>query len=163
MKEWLWFAQSRAPISLDILALVLLILLPLQIISLLLLKGKRSYRGHMIMQVIMTAILGPALIAFEIQIRISGWRHLAELSPYYDNWVLPALLFHLIWAIPAVLLWIVAIYGAFKNFGLSPRPGRYSMIHKRMGRLAVLTMVGTGLSGWLFYWLAFIATETAKY
>lgn len=159
MKQWFWFEQSRAPISLDILAVVLLIFVPIQLISLFLLWRRKSYRGHMVLQLIIASLLGPAVIAFEIQIRLSGWRHLAELSPHYDNWVLPALVFHLIWAIPALILWILTIYGALKNFGLSPKPGKYSIIHKKMGRFAVITMMGTGLTGWLFYWLAFLATD----
>jgi len=159
MKHWFWFEQSRAPISLDILAIVLLIIVPIQLLSLLLLWRRKAYRGHMILQLVIASLLGPAVLAFEIQIRIYGWRHLAELSPYYDSWVLPALVFHLIWAIPALLLWVFMIYGALKNFGLSPKPSKYSIIHKRMGRLAVITMMGTGLTGWLFYWLAFLATE----
>lgn len=158
MEQWLWFAHSRAPISLDLLALLLLIALPIQIMSLLLVWRWKAYRAHKYLQLGIAGILGPAVLGFEIQIRVQGWRHLAEISPYYDSFVLPALVFHLIWAIPALLLWIFTIIGAMKNFARSPRPSRYSIIHKRMGRLAVIAMMGTGITGWLFYWLAFLAT-----
>jgi uncharacterized membrane protein YozB (DUF420 family) len=132
-------------------------MLPILILSWLVVRYRRQYRFHMWLQSVMGGVLGVVILTFEIEIRLYGWRHLAAPSPYYDDWVLPALVLHLIFAIPALLFWVLTIFGAFKNYGRSPRPSRYSIIHKKTGRLAMVLMGGTGATGWLFYWLAFIA------
>ncbi len=147
---------SRAPFIIDLLAYLIVMIIPLQLLSYMLVRWRRTYRFHKWMQIGMGVALGLVLLVFEIEMRLIGWRRYAEDSPLYDSWVLPALLLHLIFAIPTLLLWIATIYGALKNFPSSPKPSKYSIIHKRLGRLAAWLMLATALTGWLFYYLAFV-------
>jgi hypothetical protein len=68
-----------------------------------------------------------------------------------------ALTIHLFFAVPTLLLWIVVVVRALKYFPCPPRPGAHSEAHKLMGWLATVGMVMTAVTGWGFYWLAFVA------
>ena len=151
--------MSRAPLSVDSLALAMLLVIPLMILSIYLVRGKKLYLVHKWIQTLLGLGLAAILLVFEIKMRLIGWRDYAEDSPYYDSFVLPSLVLHLLVAVPTFFLWIFTIVGAWKNFQSSPKPSKYSMIHKRMARLSAGLMILTTLTGWLFYGLAFIASE----
>jgi hypothetical protein len=99
---------------------------------------------------------------FEADIRMHGWRHRAAASPYsaHDgstDWVAAALEVHLFFSITAALLWVVVIFRALRNFSSPPQPAPHSRWHRRIGMLAAIDMVCTAVTGWIFYWLAFVA------
>ncbi len=150
------FLGTRAPFILDILAISLVFVIFFQILSIILVKA-RHYGVHKKIQLVTGWGIGFLIIGFELQMRIIGWRHLAEDSPYFDSFLYPSLLLHLIFAIPTFLLWVFTIYGAIKNFDVSPRPSKYSIIHKRFGKLSFALTIGTCSTAWLFYWLAFVS------
>ena len=147
---------SRAPFGVDALALFALFILPFLAISLSAVRWGRAFRFHKFMQTTLGLALISALLVFEWQIRLEGWRLYAADSPYYDTWVTPALVLHLFCAAPTFGLWMIVLTGAWKKFPVPAKPGEYSMIHKKLGRIAAGSMVGTAASGWLFYWLAFV-------
>lgn len=147
---------SRAPIIIDLMAVLLLFVLPAIGLSIFLVK-KRFYRSHKYIQLGIGILMGTVLMFFEYEMRTMGWRDYAEDSPFYESYVMPVLVLHLLFAIPTFILWIVTIYGAVKNFDKSPKPSKYSMIHKRMGRLVGYLSIGTTLTAWLFYYLAFVS------
>ena len=147
---------SRAPLVIDIMAICLVGLVPIVAVAVMLVRMKK-YKAHkMLMQITGTG-MGSLLIWFEIKMRTFGWRQYAEESPYYEAWLMPSLILHLLFAIPMFLLWIITIFGALRNFGNPLQPSKYSKIHKRQGRLVITLSSGTGLTAWLFYWLAFVA------
>ena len=55
------------------------------------------------------------------------------------------------------LLWIVVIVRAVRNFPHPPQPGAHSSSHIFWAWLATVEMAMTALTGWIFYWLAFVA------
>jgi uncharacterized membrane protein YozB (DUF420 family) len=63
---------------------------------------------------------------------------------------------HLIFALTTVLLWPVVIILALRNFPNPPHPSQHSRIHVPLARLAATDMVMTAVTGWIFYWLAFV-------
>ena len=67
------------------------------------------------------------------------------------------LIVHLSCAIPTAVLWVVVIWQALRHFPSPPGPSNYSRRHALGGWLAALGMVLTAVTGWLFYWLAFVA------
>jgi hypothetical protein len=73
------------------------------------------------------------------------------------GWVDRALWVHLVFAIPTPLVWIYVIVGALRGFPRQPGPNAYSRIHRRNGWIAAVLMVMTALTGWTFYWMAFVA------
>jgi hypothetical protein len=46
---------------------------------------------------------------------------------------------------------------ALANFACPPRPSAHSRFHARWGMIAAIDMALTTVSGWIFYWLAFVA------
>ena len=147
---------SRAPIVVDLMAILLVLVLPLILTSVLFAK-RGQYLVHKRIQMLIAMVMGVLILGFEYEMRTMGWRHIAEDSPYYESYVMPALIIHLLFAIPTFVLWTITIFGALKNFAGVPKPSSYSMIHRRMGKMASYLSYGTGVTAWLFYWLAFVA------
>ena len=118
------------------------------------------YRAHRQIQLGIAILLAITVIAFEIDVRLISphWRELAAASPYYASGLVTAALgVHLVFAIPTPLLWIYVIVAALRHFPNPPTPNEHSRAHRRWARLAALGMFGTTVTGWVFYWLAFVA------
>ena len=93
---------------------------------------------------------------------MSPWRERALASPHYhEAWFVGAvswsLMIHLVFAVSTALLWAFVIIMALRRFPVPPEPTGYSRQHILWARLAAIDMVLTTLSGWIFYWLAFVA------
>jgi hypothetical protein len=68
-----------------------------------------------------------------------------------------ALAVHLCFAVTAALLWVVVIVGALRRFPVPPAPSAHSAWHRRAGMAAAVDMACTAVTGWIFYYLAFVA------
>ena len=104
------------------------------------------------------------MIAFEVDMRFfTDWELRAEPSPYFDaaaKWSCPvgiALAVHLCFSVPTTFIWIYLVSGALRHFPRSPEPGAYSRRHRLWGRIAAIELLMTAVTGWVFYWLAFVA------
>ena len=49
------------------------------------------------------------------------------------------------------------IVQALRKFDHDPLPNAYSAAHMFWAKLAAIDMLLTAITGWLFYWLAFVA------
>ena len=90
----------------------------------------------------------------------TDWQELASHSPYFAspfNWVKLALVVHLCFAVPTAFLWVYVVWHALAKIPDPPGPSKHSGRHKRFGWLAVWGMAGTAVTGWIFYYLAFMA------
>jgi putative membrane protein len=156
------FLGTRATLMLDLVSLSMLAVVPVLAVSIYLVKYRQMYALHKRIQLILGGVLLVAVTVFEVDIRLHGWRHLAEPSPYYGrdggtNWVMVCMAVHLVFAVSTTVLWAVVIWRALRNFPSPPVPGPHSAWHKRWARLAAIDMMCTAVTGWLFYWLAFVA------
>ncbi|MDA3960543.1 MAG: DUF420 domain-containing protein, partial [Planctomycetota bacterium] len=121
-------------------------------------QAKRgNLRLHMRINGSIGLVLIAAVLAFEIDVRVNGWREAAMPSPYYDTWVFPALYVHLAFAVSSLVLLLWTIIGAWRGFPRPPAPAPHSVLHRRLGKLTFLDLCCTTLSGWTFYYLAFVA------
>ncbi len=82
-------------------------------------------------------------------------------SPYHGrdgqiDWVLIALYVHLLFAVSTALLWTIVTVRALRDFPAPPAPSRHSAWHVRWGKIAAIDMLLTALTGWMFYYLAFV-------
>lgn len=120
---------------------------------------KKRPRWHRNIQIATAVILTLALIAFEVDVRfISPWREAATPSPYYaSGWVDRWLLFHLLFAIPTPFVWGYVIISGLRRFKTGFQQGEYNRTHRVLGRVAAGLMFMTAITGWLFYYLAFVA------
>jgi putative membrane protein len=157
---------SRGSLMLDVVFLAMFLVVPVLLISVYLVKYRRQYALHKQIQLVLGAVLLIAVTAFELDMRFfTKWTDLAEPSPYFDpahKWTCPvglSLIVHLSFAVPTLVLWIVVIVRALRNYPSPPLPGPHSAWHRRWGMIATLGMCLTAVTGWLFYWLAFMATK----
>jgi hypothetical protein len=159
------FLGSRGSLMLDVVFLAMFVVVPVLVLSIYLVKIRRRYDLHKKLQLVMASVLLVAVLLFELDIRVNGWEHRAAPSPFFDaahKWTCPAgisLIIHLSFAVPTLLLWIVVVTRALRNFPRPPQPATHSHWHRRYGWAAALGMLLTALTGWLFYYLAFVATS----
>jgi uncharacterized membrane protein YozB (DUF420 family) len=147
---------------LDFVFLAMFIVVPVLLTSIYLVRVKRQYQWHKRLQLMLAIVLLITIGLFEWDMRfMTDWRARAAQSAYFDvqgrNWVDVALFVHLCCAVPTFLVWLVVVVGALRGFGRSPKPGPHSRWHRPMGWVATAGMVATALTGWLFYWMAFVA------
>ena len=128
--------------------------------SIYLVRVKRRYTLHKRLQLGMGLVLLATVLAFEIDVRFfTDWEELAKPSPFYDSGVVTAsLIVHLCFAVPTPLVWIYVIVRALRNYPSPPTPGKHSRAHRRDGWLAAIGMFMTAITGWVFYYLACVAT-----
>ena len=142
---------------LDVVCLAMAGVLALLGLSIFLARRRALYARHKQVQLLLAAALLLVIGLFEAEMRLSGWRHRAEASPYYATWVFPVLTVHLVFAVSTAVLWVGVIIAALRKFPRPPRPSSHSATHRWWAWLAAVDMVLTTLTGWLFYWLAFAA------
>jgi hypothetical protein len=153
---------SRASLMLDVVFLAMFAVIPIMAWAIWLVRRRRNYALHKRVQLALGAVLLLAITAFEVDMNVNGWRHRAEPSPFYGtgeapNWVMRALYVHLFFAIPTALLWIWVIAQALRKIPSPPGPSQYSRTHIFWAWLAAWELVGTAVTGWFFYYLAFWA------
>jgi hypothetical protein len=157
------FLGTRGSFMLDVVFLAMFAIVPLLGLSIYFVKCRRRYGLHKRMQLLLGTVLLIAVAGFEIDMQLlTDWQQRAAGSPYFDAatpWTCPAgisLLVHLFFAIPTALLWIYVIAGALRRFPRPAAPSPYSRHHLFWARLAAFEMLMTALTGWTFYWLAFV-------
>ncbi len=156
------FLGTRASFMLDVMALAMVALLPALGWSVYLVMYRREFALHKKIQLILGSVLLVTVALFEVDMRIGGWHHRAAASPYSSHegstdWVSAVLAVHLCFAVTAALLWIVVIVRAVRQFPSPPAPAAHSAWHRRVGKAAAIDMACTAVTGWIFYYLAFVA------
>lgn len=156
------FLPWRASLMLDVVFLAMFAVIPAMAVSIHLVKHHGKFQLHKRIQVTLGIVLLLAVTLFEIDMRVNGWRVRAEASPFYAEawtagWVNRILAIHLVFAVSSALLWIYVIVQALRKFPNPPAPCAYSPTHKRWARLAAADMTLTAVTGWTFYYLAFVA------
>lgn len=147
---------SRGTLMLDVVATAMLAIIPLLAWSIYLVRFRRNYRTHQRVNMAIALVLLGAVVLFEVDMRLYGWRHLAEPSSLYDSWVYPILYIHLAFAIATTGLWVTTVVPAMRRFSHPPRPNGHSRFHRGIARFAAVGMLGTATTGWAFYIIAFM-------
>ena len=155
------FLGTRGSLMLDVVFLAMFAAIPVLGWSIMLAK-RGSYALHKRVQVGLGSVLLAAVVLFELEMRIVGWRERAAPSPYWTTagWDDPidyALGVHLFFAIPTALLWIFVVIQATRKFPKPAAPNEHSRSHRFWAPIASFEMFMTAVTGWVFYWLAFVA------
>lgn len=156
------FLGTRATFMLDVVVLAMIVVLPVLSWSIYQAKYRAHYGLHKVVQVTLAVVLLITVALFEADIRINGWRERALASPFSGqdgstDWVALMLGIHLCFAVTTALLWIAVTVRALREFSSPPVPGAHSRWHRRWGMAAAIDMAGTAVTGWMFYWMAFVA------
>ncbi len=150
------FLGTRADVLMDVVIVALVVILPLLVIS----RGlarKGSYAAHKRLMLWLAGGLGVAVALFETDLRLSGGIfELTKASPYAGTLFLNASIYiHTLLSISTALLWIVLIAMSLRRFPNPPAPGAFSHRHRVLGRLGMLGMTLTGLTGLELYIFGF--------
>lgn len=148
---------SRGSLMLDIVAGAMLAILPLLIFAIKLAKTRRAFTLHKYFMIGISVILLLAVLLFEVEMRLLGWKHLAQASPFFSTLVPITLVVHLIFSVSTSLTLGLTIFFAIRQFPNPPAPGQHSALHRRLGKISAWGLGLTSMTGWLFYYLAFIA------
>jgi putative membrane protein len=159
------FLGTRASFMLDVVLLAMFAVVPVLLLSIYLVRYRRMFLLHKQLQLVTGAVLLVAVLAFEIDIRFitHQWELRADPSPFFniDNpWTCPAgisLIVHLFFAVPTLVLWVMVNVQGLRKFPNPPRPSGHSHSHLLWGRAAGIGMLMTAFTGWIFYYLAFVA------
>ncbi|HWB13484.1 MAG TPA: DUF420 domain-containing protein [Pirellulales bacterium] len=151
------FLGTRASFMIDLVSVAMIGVVVLLGLSIALVRYWKCYALHKRIQLALAIALLLLVALFEAEMRIVGWRFRAESSPFYETLVMPVLAVHIAFAASTVALWAKVIVSALLKFEHGPVPGLHSANHRFWGRLAALDMLCTAVSGWTFYWLAFVA------
>jgi len=142
---------------LDVVFLAMFAVLPVMAWSIYLVKFRRRYLLHKRIQLALGLVLLVAVVLFEGDMRVHGWAERAKPSPYHETWVPCSLYIHLPFAVSTAILWLVVTIRAVRRFPCPPEPNQHSRSHVVWAKLAAIDMLCTALTGWVFYWLAFVA------
>jgi len=152
------FLGTRASLVLDVLVVAMVVVLTVMAWSIYQVKYRQRYQLHKWVQIILACILLVAVILFELDIRLHGWedRSAGQIGGEASPQVWNALYVHLVFAVSTVLLWPIVIVRAMRGFPRPAAPGTHSRSHIFWARLAAFDMLMTAITGWIFYWLAFV-------
>lgn len=144
---------------LDFVAVAMLAVTVVLAVSVYIVRVKKNPSLHRTIQITTAIILILALIGFEVDVRFfTRWRELAEISPYYESGFVDRCLFvHLLFAIPTPFVWGAVIFMGLKRFKTGFEQGNVNRTHRIQGRIAAGMMVMTAVTGWFFYYVAFVA------
>ncbi|MEZ4742282.1 MAG: DUF420 domain-containing protein [Bdellovibrionota bacterium] len=149
---------SRASFIMDSLVIAMGLFLCIIGYSIANVRKKKSVRQHRKIQLLSSTILIAAIILFEVDVRLYGWQEQAKKSPFFDTILYPFLYLHIAIAILAFGAWMVQLITAYKRVDRELKyTSQFAANHKKLGWMATALMTATAVSGWIFYYMAFIA------
>lgn len=154
---WDGFLGTRASWMLDFVFVAMLFALVALIASIWLVRVHKAYVAHKWLQIVLSYVLLVTVVAFEVDMRLHGWKdRAANAEGLVAPEVWTALYIHLGFAISTALLWPAVLVRAWRAYPNPPRPSSHSREHRVWAWLAVLGLTMTTVTGWIFYWLAFV-------
>jgi hypothetical protein len=152
------FLGTRATLMLDLLVVAMFVVMLVLTWSIYQVRYRRRYQLHKWTQITLASVLLITVVLFELDVRLHDWtgRAAGQVGGEPAAVVWNALYIHLFFAVTTVVLWPVVIFLALRNFPNPPRPALHSRVHVPLGRLAAVDMMLTAVTGWVFYWLAFV-------
>lgn len=153
------FLPTRGSWMLDFVSVAMLFVVAALVFSIYQVRFNCRRSLHRSIQIITVIVLVVALVLFEVDMRFfTDWRENARPSPFYESGVVDAaLVVHLVFAIPTPIVWAVVIAMAAKRFKANFEQGAFNRVHRISGRIAAAMMLATAITGWVFYYLSFVA------
>lgn len=153
------FLPTRGSWMLDFVVVAMLGVTVALAFSIYQIRVKKNPVLHRNIQIWTAVALAIVLVCFEIDVRfLTAWRELAEDSPFYQSGIVDRWLYlHLLFAIPTPFIWAGVIVLAMRKFKTGFNQGNFNRFHRIMGRIAAAFMILTAVTGWIFYYVAFVA------
>ena len=115
-----------------------------------------AWTTHRNIQVVLTIILALAVTALEVHIATSGGIEALLGGGEPPAGLRGMLNIHLLFAFSASLTWIGLVVTSLIKFPNPPSPGAFSARHRFVGRVGMVTMVGTAITAVAVYAVAFV-------
>jgi len=150
------FFGTKAPLFMDIVTLIV-VLLPFLLYGSILLAKKKKYRLHKLTQIALfiTTILVVAF--FEFGVRLDGGiKKYLTYTDISDSFVIGFLTFHITIATIAIILWGRLFYLSLKALKAGELPGKFSIYHKKLANITAIAIVLTAVTGFGVYYILFI-------
>ena len=150
------FLGTRADVLVDIVVVSQAVFIPLTVFSYLKVKAL-NYRLHRNIQVSMAAFLSVVVTIFEWDIRTSGGiLKLAEGGRFSGTQFLKtSFAIHLFFSGVTSLVWLGLIALSVFKFANPPVPNSFSSVHRIFGRIGMLGMLLTAVTGIQIYCIGF--------
>ena len=143
---------------LDVVFLAMFLVLPVLGIGIGMARFRRQYTWHKRIQLAVAAILLLAVGAFEIDMQfVSGCANGAAVSILADGGEDVALHSPGVFDLDVFLVAVRWLSRLWSFSSKPPHPSPYSRRHVFWARVAAIDLVLTAITGWTFYWLAFVA------
>ncbi len=122
---------------------------------------KGEYSFHKKIQLTLFAVLFVAVILFEVDLKMRGGIfEMVKDSQFAGTTFLNSLIwFHMFVSITTSFIWVGLIAGSLWKFTSPPMPNSFSGIHKFWGKIGMIDMILTGITGVMLYVLGFALTK----
>lgn len=151
------FLGTRADVLMDFVVVAFVLIVPALAYSWRLVRAGH-YTQHKKLQLSLFSILAITVILFEIDMRLAGGIfEMTKDSRYAGTWLLNgSIWFHTVLAIFTSLLWIGLVLISRRRFPSPPEPGEFSVKHRFWGRIGMVAMALTGITGIELYIIGFM-------
>jgi putative membrane protein len=151
------FFHTRADLAMDIVMVSLVVIVPLLYASYRSAQKKQHAR-HRMLQVSLVILLFVAVSVFEVDLRLAGGFHqLVRESAFADTRVMALSLFiHLACSVSTAVLWITLTALSLKRMPIPFFSSSFAQSHRRLGRVGMIGMILTAVTGIELYVLGFV-------
>jgi uncharacterized membrane protein YozB (DUF420 family) len=120
-----------------------------------------AYTLHRNVQVALFLVLLVVVILFELDLRaLGGIFKAVEQSRYAGTaWLNGMIYFHTLCAISTSLLWILLVAISLLKFPRPPKPNSFSKWHIIFGRIGMIDMLLSAVTGVILYFAGFVMTK----
>lgn len=160
------FLGYDASFMLDVVIVALVLLVPMLAWSIRLAQSGR-YVLHKRVQLVLATVLLLAVAAFEIDLQLvhGGWENVVNKNPDAPRLnagqlakVRNVLWVHLVFAVSTPILWAVTLGLALRHMPAIPAPCDHSRLHRKLGWTSSVDLALTAVTGFAFYYVAFVAS-----
>lgn len=122
---------------------------------------KGEYGLHKKIQLTLFAVLFIAVILFEVDLKMRGGIfEMVKDSQFAGTAFLNGLIwFHMFVSITTSFIWIGLVVFSLWKFASPPVPNKFSGIHKFFGKIGMIDMILTGITGVMLYVTGFAMTK----
>ena len=151
------FLGSRADALLDAVILSLAIIIPIVIYSWNTAK-KEKFKKHRNTQIILFVVLAIVVYFFELDMKAHGGIFEMVKGSRYANttFMSVSIYFHTFLSISTSLIWFLLIIFSLFKFNRNPKPNSFSNAHKLWGKIGMIDMILTGVTGVQLYIIGFV-------
>jgi len=150
------FLGARSDALIDIVILSLVIIVPIILYSWRAVRARR-YARHKRIQVTLCIVLFLVVALFEYDLRLQGGIFAMVKGSRFEGttFLNGSIYLHTLLAITTSIIWVWLTIASWLKFPTPPRPARFSKTHQLWGKVGMVDMILTGVTGLQLYIFGF--------